>query len=140
VRITLVNQFYAPDISPTAQLAASLAEHRAEQGDVVTVITGRSGYLEGISPTGMVATRDTQRRPGASAQRGYLELEELADRYLSVWSGAEDSAAIAHSLHRDAELQDGVANVTLSGRQGIGRAASFGTGISGTRPVRWRPT
>ena len=32
VRLTLVNQFYAPDISPTAQLAASLAEHRAEPG------------------------------------------------------------------------------------------------------------
>jgi len=25
VRVTLLNQFYAPDISPTAQLAASLA-------------------------------------------------------------------------------------------------------------------
>ena len=32
MRLTLVNQFYAPDISPTAQLAASLAEHRAERG------------------------------------------------------------------------------------------------------------
>ena len=32
MRLTLVNQFYAPDISPTAQLAASLAEHRAAQG------------------------------------------------------------------------------------------------------------
>jgi len=50
VRLTLVNQFYAPDISPTAQLAASLAEHRAELGDQVTVITGRAGYLEGLSP------------------------------------------------------------------------------------------
>ena len=28
MRITLLNQFYAPDISPTAQLAASLAEDR----------------------------------------------------------------------------------------------------------------
>ena len=50
VRLTLVNQFYAPDISPTAQLAASLAEHRAEQGDRVTVVTGRAGYLEGLAP------------------------------------------------------------------------------------------
>jgi colanic acid biosynthesis glycosyl transferase WcaI len=66
VRITLVNQFYAPDISPTAQLAASLAEHRAEQGDVVTVITGRSGYLEGISPTGTVATG-----PGLRVRRAW---------------------------------------------------------------------
>jgi glycosyltransferase involved in cell wall biosynthesis len=48
VRVLLLNQFYAPDISPTAQLAASLAEHRAERGDEVTVIAGRAGYLEGL--------------------------------------------------------------------------------------------
>jgi colanic acid biosynthesis glycosyl transferase WcaI len=52
VRVTLLNQFYAPDISPTAQLAASLAEHRAELGDDVTVLTGRAGYLEGLGPAG----------------------------------------------------------------------------------------
>lgn len=51
MRVTLVNQFYAPDISPTAQLAASLAEHRAALGDEVTVITGRAGYLEGLAHT-----------------------------------------------------------------------------------------
>ena len=55
VRLTLVNQFYAPDISPTAQLAASLAEHRAEQGDHVTIVTGRAGYLEDLAPTGVRA-------------------------------------------------------------------------------------
>jgi colanic acid biosynthesis glycosyl transferase WcaI len=48
VRLTLINQFYAPDISPTAQLAASLAEHRAERGDRVTIVAGRAGYLEGL--------------------------------------------------------------------------------------------
>ena len=56
MRLTLVNQFYAPDISPTAQLAASLAEHRAEQGDHVTIVTGRAGYLEDVAPTGVVRT------------------------------------------------------------------------------------
>jgi glycosyltransferase involved in cell wall biosynthesis len=44
VRLLILNQFYAPDISPTAQLAASLAEHRAAAGDRVTVITSRTGY------------------------------------------------------------------------------------------------
>jgi hypothetical protein len=56
MRLTLVNQFYAPDMSPTAQLAASLAEHRAELGDQVTIITGRAGYLEGLARTGVVRT------------------------------------------------------------------------------------
>jgi len=51
VRLTILNQFYAPDISPTAQLAASLAEHRAARGDQVTIVTGRAGYLEGLSRT-----------------------------------------------------------------------------------------
>jgi hypothetical protein len=49
MRLTLVNQFFAPDISPTAQLAASLAEHRAERGDRVTIVTGRGGYLEDLA-------------------------------------------------------------------------------------------
>jgi hypothetical protein len=64
VRLTLLNQFYAPDISPTAQLAASLAEHRAEQGDHVTIVTGRGGYLEGLSPVGELKTG-----PGLRIQR-----------------------------------------------------------------------
>ena len=40
MRLTIVNQYYVPDISPTAQLAASLAEHRAARGDHVTIIAG----------------------------------------------------------------------------------------------------
>ena len=44
MRLTLVNQFYAPNISPTAQLAASLAESRARLGDQVTVVAGTGGY------------------------------------------------------------------------------------------------
>src|SRR5678816_3806477 len=44
MRITIVNQFYRPDIAPTAHLAASLAEHRASLGDQVTVIAGKGAY------------------------------------------------------------------------------------------------
>ena len=66
VRLTLLNQFYAPDISPTAQLAASLAEHRAANGDEVTVITGRAGYLEGLAPTGALQTG-----PGLRVRRAW---------------------------------------------------------------------
>jgi colanic acid biosynthesis glycosyl transferase WcaI len=45
MRVALINQFYAPDVSPTAHLCASLAEHRAALGDRVTVVTSRSAYL-----------------------------------------------------------------------------------------------
>ena len=62
MRLTLLNQFYAPDISPTAQLAASLAEHRASLGDDVTVIAGRAGYLEGLGPERLEETLVRVRR------------------------------------------------------------------------------
>lgn len=51
MRLTFINQFYTPDVSPTAHLCASLAEHRAAMGDQVTVICGRGGYVKQIEPT-----------------------------------------------------------------------------------------
>ncbi|HEX4794510.1 MAG TPA: glycosyltransferase family 4 protein [Humisphaera sp.] len=48
MRLTLINQFYPPDISPTAHLCASLAKHRAARGDHVTVLTSRSGYVSAV--------------------------------------------------------------------------------------------
>ena len=49
MRVALINQFYAPDVSPTAHLCASLAEHRAAMGDRVTVVTSRSAYLAPVA-------------------------------------------------------------------------------------------
>ena len=46
MRITIINQFYAPDISPTAQLATSLAEGLAKRGHEVTIVASRGGYVE----------------------------------------------------------------------------------------------
>ena len=46
MRVTIINQFYKPDLSATAHLAASLAEDRAKRGDEVTVITSSGGYVE----------------------------------------------------------------------------------------------
>ncbi|MGH2619472.1 MAG: hypothetical protein ACRDHG_02725, partial [Anaerolineales bacterium] len=45
MRLVLVNQFYPPDIAPTGELAASLANHRVHLGDQVTVITSQGGYV-----------------------------------------------------------------------------------------------
>jgi len=42
--VTILNQFYRPDISPTAHLSASLAEYLADEGHDVTVVTSRGGY------------------------------------------------------------------------------------------------
>ncbi len=46
MNICLLNQFYAPDVSPTAQLATSLIEHRAALGDDCTVVCGSGGYAD----------------------------------------------------------------------------------------------
>jgi colanic acid biosynthesis glycosyl transferase WcaI len=45
LRIAMINQFYPPDLSPTAHLAASLAAHRAAEGDVVTIVASSGGYV-----------------------------------------------------------------------------------------------
>ncbi len=46
MNICLLNQFYAPDVSPTAQLATSLIEHRSALGDDCTVVCGSGGYAD----------------------------------------------------------------------------------------------
>ncbi len=45
MRITLLNQFYKPDLAPTATLAASVAEHLGASGHEVTVVASRGGYV-----------------------------------------------------------------------------------------------
>lgn len=46
MRITFINQFYKPDVAPTAQLTAGVAEHFADQGHDVTVVASRGGYVK----------------------------------------------------------------------------------------------
>ncbi|MFK7788354.1 MAG: glycosyltransferase family 4 protein [Phycisphaeraceae bacterium] len=46
MRITFINQFYKPDVSPTAQLTGGVAEHFAANGHDVTVIASRGGYVK----------------------------------------------------------------------------------------------
>ena len=61
MRLALVNQFYVPDLSPTAHLCASLARHRAAKGDRVTMITSRSGYIASSSQSADDHGVDVQR-------------------------------------------------------------------------------
>lgn len=60
MRITLVNQFYTPDLAPTAHLAASLMEHRAAVGDEVRVVASRGGYV--------AASEDSSEKSGAGVR------------------------------------------------------------------------
>ncbi len=59
MRITIINQFYVPDVAPTAQLCGMLAEHWADPAGPaheVTVVASRGGYSE-----------DARRATGAEA-------------------------------------------------------------------------
>jgi glycosyltransferase involved in cell wall biosynthesis len=58
LRLTILNQFYLPDLAPTGFVAASLAEHRAELGDDVTVIASRGGYVGTPSEFGQQASEN----------------------------------------------------------------------------------
>jgi len=46
MKITVINQFFLPDVSPTARLAGDLAAHRTRCGDQVTVIAARANYAD----------------------------------------------------------------------------------------------
>lgn len=61
MKLTIINQFYKPDVAPTATLAASVAEHRARMGDQVTIIAGKGGYVGSNTPQG--DTRSTTAMP-----------------------------------------------------------------------------
>jgi colanic acid biosynthesis glycosyl transferase WcaI len=59
MRIALVHQYYAPDVSAVAHLAASFAEHRAAMGDEVTVVASQGGYV----PESAVVAQSTTENP-----------------------------------------------------------------------------
>ena len=45
MRVAIVNLFYPPSLAASAHLAASLADHRAAQGDEVTIEIERVGRM-----------------------------------------------------------------------------------------------
>jgi colanic acid biosynthesis glycosyl transferase WcaI len=69
VRVTIVNLFYPPDLSPSAHLAASLADHRAAMGDDVTVVCGTGSYLGGSEGSGPTSRGLGDRSGGANVIR-----------------------------------------------------------------------
>ncbi len=69
MRITILNQFYPPDLAPTAHLAAALAEHRATNGDTVTVITSQASYVNAEPGAGPDGISHKQEDPGLKVVR-----------------------------------------------------------------------
>jgi glycosyltransferase involved in cell wall biosynthesis len=65
MRVLILNQFFHPDVAPTGQLAADLAEDLVAAGHQVRVVTGRGGYAGG----GRLLRRETWR--GIEIERVY---------------------------------------------------------------------
>ena len=70
--MTIINQFYTPDLSPTAHLCASLADHRAAMGDDVTVICGRGGYMRHVTEGDATCVRVVRVWTAQLGSRGLL--------------------------------------------------------------------
>jgi colanic acid biosynthesis glycosyl transferase WcaI len=88
VKLTLINQYYPPDLAPTGHLAASLAEHRAELGDEVTVITSVGGYASAEDSTVLdevTAARIVRIR---ASRLGRANLTRRVLDYLAFYAGA----------------------------------------------------
>ena len=88
MKLTLINQYYPPDLAPTGNMAAGLAEHRAQLGDDVTVITSAGGYAGAeisLDPTRESRTRVIRIR---TLQLGRENLVRRALDYLAFYVGA----------------------------------------------------
>ena len=78
LKITIVNQFCPPDLSPTARLIASLAQHRAERDDHVTVVGGQ-GYTVRLQDAS-----ETTNRVSAAALRSSNQLSGVDIKH--IWT------------------------------------------------------
>lgn len=87
MRITIVNLYYPPDVSPTARLAASLAEHRADLGDEVTVVSSTARYAGGAEGWASEDDRVTVHRVRAP-RRPATSLARRAFHYVTFYAGA----------------------------------------------------
>lgn len=90
MRITLLNQYYPPDLAPTAALSAGLATALARAGHEVSVLTSHGGYA---GPDCRTATADGQvrvqrfRTPAFGKRRLVGRLIDYCAYYLStLWT------------------------------------------------------
>lgn len=88
MRLTIINQYYKPDLAPTGHFAASLAEHRASIGDDVTVVSSTGGYVQESSslPTSTSENPNIIRfwTPHLGKDRAFKRIIDYASFYIQA--------------------------------------------------------
>ncbi len=86
MKILLLNQFFPPDLAPTGQMAADLAEDLVAAGHSVTVVTSRGSYLGGEKRDARSTWRGVDVRRVAATSRGKRTLAHRALDYGSFYA------------------------------------------------------
>ncbi len=88
MRVLLLNQFFHPDLSATAQLASDLAEDLVAGGIEVTALATRGGYLGGDPLPGDETWRGVRIRRVRATSFGKATLARRAGDYASFYAAA----------------------------------------------------
>ena len=88
MKILLLNQFFPPDLAPTGQMAADLAEDLVSAGQSVTVVTSRGDYLGGDKRDARSDWRGIEVHRVAATSLGKRTLAHRALDYSSFYASA----------------------------------------------------
>ena len=88
MKILLLNQFFPPDLAPTGQMAADLAEDLVAAGHSVTVVTSQGDYLGGEKRDARSTWRGVEVVRVAATSLGKLTLAHRALDYSSFYASA----------------------------------------------------
>jgi glycosyltransferase involved in cell wall biosynthesis len=88
MKILLLNQFFPPDLAPTGQMAADLAEDLVAAGDSVIVLASRGDYLGGERQPPRSTWRGVEIHRVAATSLGKRTLAHRALDYASFYASA----------------------------------------------------
>ena len=88
MKILLLNQFFPPDLAPTGQMAADLAEDLVAAGHSVSVLASRGSYLGGERQPARSTWKGVEVFRGAATSLGKKTLVYRALDYASFYASA----------------------------------------------------
>jgi len=88
MKILLLNQFFPPDLAPTGQMAADLAEDLVAAGHSVSVLASRGSYLGGERQPARSTWKGVEVFRGAATSLGKKTLVHRALDYASFYASA----------------------------------------------------